>query len=121
MNYILLVAYYKLIEFCRRNRIYDGDCMIFVSERPESLCVRLVSFINDEYTDHYIKEMVLMSERDIPRGTINVERIETSLLEEWKGQLDSQDIQEGLHIFHYVRESLMVMTRDGMASLGQDP
>lgn len=61
--------------------------MIFVSERTESLCVRPVSFIDDEYTDHYIREMVLMSERDVPRGTINVERIETSLLEEWKRQL----------------------------------
>jgi hypothetical protein len=120
MNYILLVAYYKLIEFCRRNRIYDGDCMIFVSERPESLCVRPVSNFDDEYTDHYIREMVLMFQRDVPRDAINVERIEKTLLEAWKRQLGSQDIEEGLHIFHYVRGSLIVMTRDGVASLDQD-
>lgn len=95
--------------------------MIFVSEGPESLCVRPVSNVDDEYTDYYIREMGLMSERDIPRGTINVERIETSLLEEWKRQLDSQDIEEGLHILHYVRGSLIVMTRDGIAPLSQDP
>jgi hypothetical protein len=71
--------------------------------------------------NHYIGEMVLISERVIPRGTIDVKRIETSLLEEWERQLDSQDIEEGLHIFHYVRGRLRVMTRDGMASLGQDP
>jgi hypothetical protein len=63
MNYILLVAYYKLIEFCRRNRIYNV-------------------LIDDEYTEHYIREVALMSQRDVPRDTINVERIETSLLEE---------------------------------------
>jgi hypothetical protein len=120
MNYILLVAYYKLIEFCRRNRIYDGDCMIFVSERPESLCVRPVSNFDDEYTDHYIREMVLMFQRDVPRDAINVERIEKTLLEAWKRQLGSQDIEEGLHIFHYVQGRLMVMTRHGMASLGQE-
>ncbi|KAM0710548.1 hypothetical protein Q7P35_002219 [Cladosporium inversicolor] len=61
--------------------------------------------------------MVLMSQRDVPRDAISVERIETSLLEEWKRQLDSQDIEEGLHIFHYIQGSLMVMTRHVMSSL----
>lgn len=61
-----------------------------------------------------------MSQRDVPRGAISVQRIETPLLEEWKRQLGPKDIEEGLHIFHYVQGSLMVMTRHGMASLGQD-
>lgn len=56
--------------------------MIFVSERPESLCVRPVSNVDDEYTDHYIREMVLMSQRDVPTDAISVERTETTLLEE---------------------------------------
>lgn len=63
--------------------------MIFVSERPESLCIRLVSNVDNEYTDYYIREMVLMSQRDVPRGAISVQRIKTPLLEEWKRQLSS--------------------------------
>lgn len=80
-----------------------------------------MSNVDDEYTDHYIREMVPMSQRDVPTDAISVERIETTLIEEWRRQLDSHDMEEGLHIFHYVRGSLMVMTRDGMASLGHDP
>jgi hypothetical protein len=62
MDYTLLVAYYELIEFCRRNGIYNGDRIIFVSERAESLCVRLVSFIDDEYADNLrVQEIELAS------------------------------------------------------------
>lgn len=100
--------------------MYNGDCIIFVSEKTESLCVRPVSLTDDESKEHYIREMVSMSQIDAPQGTIHVERIDLSLLEEWKRQLGSQNIEKGLHIFQYIQGNLMVITRDGIASLTKD-
>jgi len=117
MNLTLLVVYHRLITFCQRNKMHNGDCIILVSEEAESLSARPVSLTDDDSTDSYFEEMVAAFRQGSLKDMIHVEQTNTVLLQNLMRQLRSRDVEKGLHIFTYLDGNLMVITRDGMAAL----
>jgi hypothetical protein len=121
MNLSLLAGYYELIRFCQRNRMHDGDCMIFVNENVDHLVVCPVSISDDKLSESYYDEVMLLLRANGLRNIIRLREVNSSTFAQWLQQLESMNIEEGLHIFNYESDKLMVITKDGGISLGNYP
>jgi hypothetical protein len=112
MNPILLTGYYHLLRYCESNKLYEEDCVIFVEENSEGLQVVPMSITSDDATGIYYTEMQSVFGRDPLKNIVHVQRMYNGLSREWTRQLETNDLEEGLHVLKYVDGNLSMLTRE---------
>ena len=92
--------------------------MVFVNENPDHLVISLVSVSDDKLSESYHDEMMFLLRANGLRNIIRLREINSSAFSEWLQQVESMNIEEGLHVFTYESGKLMIITKDGGISLG---
>jgi hypothetical protein len=95
----------------------DGDYMIFVKEETNSLTLYPVLFNENVSDESYFNGVMFAVAQLSVKSMIQVKGVDTSITRDWKRQMDLHGIDEGIHIFKYVNDNLIIMTKDGMILL----
>jgi hypothetical protein len=116
MHPVKLSAYYHLIRVCQSTTLYNGDCIVFVEENDEGLQVVPMSLTNDSLTGEYYATLKSVFETSGLREAIHIQRIYSSLQEEWERQLESDEFEEGLHVLRYSNGEVIMSSPEGRVS-----
>jgi hypothetical protein len=120
MNLDFLLAYHELIKFCQENKMYDRDCVIFVREDDDKLIASPVSISDDDSTDNYFSFMSFGFRETSLRYRIHIEPFDSAMSTESLRQLRPDDLREGTHVFKYICDRLVIMSRTDMVSFDTD-
>jgi hypothetical protein len=118
MNPILLTGYYHLLRYCQSNRLHEEDCVVFVEENDEGLQVVPMSIVSDDKTGIYYEEMKSVFGTDPLKSIIHIQRMYSGLCKEWTRQVETNDLEEGLHVLKYIDGELFMLTRETRVSFG---
>jgi hypothetical protein len=117
MDLDFLIAYHKLIRFCQRNRLHNGDCIVFAEKDGSILKIYPVSASDNEFTKTYFDITHTVFSSSSVAHSIIVMPFDTLLGIGSLTELDPTGMRQGLHLFKYDHENLMIMSKDGMVSL----
>lgn len=120
MNPNLLIAYYNVINHCKGNKMRNGDCVLFVEEKEDTLTFTPASITDDESTENYFGLMVFEFRQSPSKHVIRIEQFKSRMTKEALRQLDPKDLHDHVTVFKYVCGRLVVMAKGNTVSFESD-